>query len=90
MKGHTFSLSLLITTLFLGCLGLSAQSQNHELGLRVYSLEELSFVYKKQKEENKFWRYRMIIGQLVIITSNQGASAVNISAVLTIGLEKRK
>ncbi len=60
-----------------------------EIGLRTNGFNDLGFVYKKQKSENVYKRYRLAFGNLGLGIVN-GSSLVNFSVGGAIGKEKRK
>ncbi|PQA60638.1 hypothetical protein [Siphonobacter curvatus] len=60
-----------------------------EIGLRTNGFNDLGFVYKKQKSENVYKRYRLAFGNLGLGIVN-GSSLVNLSVGGAIGKEKRK
>ena len=74
---------LIMLLLFIGCSSVTAQT--HELGLRLNSLEDFNFIYKKEKNEATFVRYRFTNLQTLF-----SADLSNISMGFAIGWEKRK
>lgn len=60
-----------------------------EIGLRTNGFNDLGFVYKKQKSENVYRRYRLAVGNLGVgVINNSGV--INFSVSGAIGKEKRK
>jgi len=65
----------------------SAQSVDRELGLRMAGFDSFNFVYKKQKSENKFLRFR---AGAFNVNFSSNSEAISASLNLALGLEKRK
>lgn len=57
MKFKLLLLSLLLTALCASTI--SAQDQQHELGLQLRSFNDFTIIYKKKRAENKFTRFRI-------------------------------
>ncbi|MEM1216598.1 MAG: hypothetical protein AAGJ82_12975 [Bacteroidota bacterium] len=64
---------------------LVAQSATHEVGLRLTDLEDIGFIYKKQKAENRFTRFR--VGSVNV---NVQEDIFSLGLAAAIGFEKRK
>lgn len=60
-----------------------------EIGLRTNGFNDLGFIYKKQKSENVYRRYRLAVGNLGVgVINNSGV--INFSVSGAMGKEKRK
>ncbi len=76
----------LLALVFMFTLDLSGQSSpSHEVGLRLNSLRDFSFIYKKHRNENKYWRIRNFTSG---INLNDFSESVQFG--LSLGLEKRR
>ncbi len=75
--------------LLLSSLYLSAQS-NHEIGLRFSGLNNLDFMYKKGKTENKFTRFTFGMANFEFAKAGEGNKRFNADLRFSIGFEKRK
>jgi len=67
-----------------------SQSNQRELGLRFTSLDSFSFIYKKEKSENKFTRFRVGVIGLNYSRYAENNDAFNIGIAMALGQEKRK
>ena len=68
-----------------------AQNQNREIGLHMSGLNDFNFIYKRQKEENKFARYRFLftnLGYRGFEGDNSGN--FNFGFGIAAGVEKRR
>ena len=67
-----------------------SQTNQREIGLRFSSLDSFSFIYKKEKSENKFTRFRIGFMGLNYSKSSENNEAFNMQMGIALGLEKRK
>jgi len=80
-----------IAYLLLGSTATFGQTTTHELGLRLFGLDDFDFVYKKGKAENRFTRFRLAIFDLRFNgIGNEGRSNSAFNVGLAIGTERRK
>lgn len=79
----------LIFSLFTSGAYAQQMDHNREVGLRIFGLNNFSFVYKKKKEENKYRRYRLGTAGIQFST-NQSTQFFSLGTNLAIGIEKRK
>lgn len=78
----------LLGTLFFA-FNVSGYSQNQEIGLRIATLENLDFIYKKEKQENRFIRYRILFAGVGVSLQDDNES-VSAQFGLGIGIENRR
>lgn len=83
-----FPTLILFCTLFLS-LHISGHSQNQEMGLRLANLQNFDFIYKKERRENRFIRYRVAFAGFGVNLQNNRES-VNGQLGLAIGFENRR
>ena len=92
MKKSTFFITLLIA-IFLSLFHphTHAQTVHHELGVRLKGLDfgSFGFIYKKQKAENKFRRYRFVVANF-FFQNDKSRKLSNAYLSFAIGTEKRK
>jgi hypothetical protein len=95
MKSKTFFTRLSAMTKWSLALSLfmatnsNAQVQNREIGVRFSNLSSFDLVYKTQKAENKFRRYRLGAANIGLSTLG-GSTQGQFNAQFAIGTEKRK
>lgn len=65
-----------------------AQDKQHEIGLRLSSLNSFDFIYKKNKKLNKYTRHRLAFTNITYQRTNQ--NSFNLSVGYAIGVEKRR
>jgi len=66
-----------------------AYTQTHEIGLRLSSLNDFDFIYKKKKGEMKYIRHRIGLAS-VAVGGQSGENNVNVSLAYAIGIENRR
>ena len=89
MKKQYLTLCTLAFLMFSVLNQAQGQSRTHELGLRLSGLENFDFIYKRSKDEQRFTRYRVLLGRGQFASHSNG-DAVNIALGLAIGREHRK
>jgi len=85
--------TVLAAFLLLGSSATFSQTTTHELGLRLFGLDDFDFVYKKSKDENRFTRFRLAVfdfGFNNINIDNEDRSTSSFNVGLAIGTERRK
>jgi len=90
MKEKNILVTLFLSLLF--SIGVKAQTtegnQKKEVGIRMNSLSNFGFMYKKQKKENKFNRVRLVSSNFML--SNSPFQRTAFSLGIAIGRENRK
>lgn len=89
MMKNVFKIALTLSILTIGSNSLFAQEQNHEIGIRLEGFNSFDFIYKKQKDQNKFIRYRLFSTD-VRYRKLEESSNFSFSSGFAIGKEKRK
>ncbi|MEM6804877.1 MAG: hypothetical protein AAF696_25995 [Bacteroidota bacterium] len=83
---------------FLGFLCLAAltlsmpsdlQAQTHEIGIRLSSLENFDFIYKKERAPDRFARYRLGIAGINYV-NNEAADNLSLQFGFAYGVERRR
>lgn len=93
MKNRMFHApKYILTTICFFCfIGLTfSQEKSHELGVRFNSFQDFDFIYKVQKDPNKWIRCRLAFTNLGYQKINTDTGAFNFGLGLAIGAEKRK
>ncbi len=89
IKTLHFRKILLVAFTVFGFSFLNAQEINRELGIRFSSLNNFDFIYKKQKEANKYIRHRVTLANLRY-ESLSIDDRVDVDLAYSVGVEKRK
>ena len=80
---------LTVVALVFLCSNAFSQEKNHELGIRLGSFENFDFIYKKQRQENKFIRHRLAFVNFAYNTTSDNDS-YDLGIGYAIGWENRK
>lgn len=83
------NLKSFVTTLIIVAFSCTGYSQTKELGLRLGNLTDFTFIYKKEKSDNKFFRHRLGSFNLNVLRLSDD-DRVLFGMGYAFGIEKRK
>ncbi len=81
---------VVVFLILLTCSFHNSTAQTHEIGVRLNSFEDFDFIYKKERNENSYMRYRVASLQAGLIDAGSNGGTLTLNLNFALGWEKRK